>query len=148
MKKAFTMIELVFVIVILGILASVAIPKLAATRDDAEIMAGIQRINSMVSDIGSYYTAHGIFAEVEKMTNEELLKDTDFTKFSGTLTGKTAHFANTARTKKCFSITIDDMNGTLNISSLNDPSAFCQALVSQLGKAVGAHQFGGSAIYK
>lgn len=34
-KYAFTMIELIFVIVILGILASVAIPKLAATRNDA-----------------------------------------------------------------------------------------------------------------
>jgi len=31
------MIELVFVIVVLGILASVAIPRLAATRDDAKI---------------------------------------------------------------------------------------------------------------
>ncbi|MDY3246866.1 prepilin-type N-terminal cleavage/methylation domain-containing protein, partial [Campylobacter sp.] len=30
MKKGFTMIELIFVIVILGILASVAIPRLAA----------------------------------------------------------------------------------------------------------------------
>jgi len=37
MKKGFTMIELIFVIVILGILAAVAIPKLAATRGDAEI---------------------------------------------------------------------------------------------------------------
>ena len=36
-KKAFTMVELIFVIVIIGILASVAIPKLAATRDDAEV---------------------------------------------------------------------------------------------------------------
>ncbi|WP_418228279.1 prepilin-type N-terminal cleavage/methylation domain-containing protein [Campylobacter pinnipediorum] len=38
MKKAFTMIELVFVIVILGILAAISIPKLIATRDDAEIV--------------------------------------------------------------------------------------------------------------
>ena len=36
-KKAFTMIEVVFVIVIIGILVAVAIPRLAASRDDAEI---------------------------------------------------------------------------------------------------------------
>ena len=36
-KKAFTMMELVFVIVVIGILATVAIPRLAATRDDAVI---------------------------------------------------------------------------------------------------------------
>ena len=37
MKKAFTMIEIIFVIVILGILSSVAISKMAVTRDDAVI---------------------------------------------------------------------------------------------------------------
>ena len=36
-KKAFTMMELVFVIVIIGVLSAVAVPKFAATRDDAEI---------------------------------------------------------------------------------------------------------------
>jgi general secretion pathway protein G len=39
-RKAFTMVELVFVIVILGILTAIAIPRLAATRDDAEIAKG------------------------------------------------------------------------------------------------------------
>ena len=36
-KQAFTLVELVFVIVIIGILSIVAIPKLAGTRDDAII---------------------------------------------------------------------------------------------------------------
>jgi len=40
MKKAFTMIEIIFVIVILGILSSVAISKMAVTRDDAQIVKG------------------------------------------------------------------------------------------------------------
>ena len=39
-RKAFTMIEIIFVIVILGILSSVAISKMAITRDDAQIVKG------------------------------------------------------------------------------------------------------------
>ena len=61
MKKGFTMIELIFVIVILGILASVAIPRLAATREDAEISAGIANIRMLLSDAASYYTVKGNF---------------------------------------------------------------------------------------
>jgi len=40
MKKAFTMVELVFVIVVIGILSAIAVPKFAATRDDAVIANG------------------------------------------------------------------------------------------------------------
>lgn len=36
-RKAFTMLELTFVIVVIGILSAIAIPKFAATRDDAVI---------------------------------------------------------------------------------------------------------------
>ena len=61
MKKGFTMIELIFVIVILGILASVAIPRLAATREDAEISAAVANLRTLVSDATAYYTAKGTF---------------------------------------------------------------------------------------
>ena len=61
MKKGFTMIELIFVIVILGILASVAIPRLAATREDAEISAAVANIRTLVSDASAYYTVKSGF---------------------------------------------------------------------------------------
>ncbi|MFA6195794.1 MAG: type II secretion system protein [Sulfurimonas sp.] len=50
-KNAFTMIEMVFVIVILGILAAIAIPKMVATRTDAEITKGRADIASIRSAI-------------------------------------------------------------------------------------------------
>ena len=65
MKKGFTMIELIFVIVILGILASVAIPRLAATREDAEISAAVANLRTLVSDASAYYTVKGTFNNVK-----------------------------------------------------------------------------------
>ena len=55
------MIELIFVIVILGILASVAIPRLAGTKADAEISAAVANLRTLVSDLNTYYVARGTF---------------------------------------------------------------------------------------
>jgi len=58
-KNAFSMIELIFVIVIIGILAAVAIPKLAANRDDAKISKTVSNLKILLYDAHSFYLSQG-----------------------------------------------------------------------------------------
>lgn len=52
-RKAFTMLELVFVIVVIGILSAVAVPKFAATRDDAEIAKARTIVSAVRNSMGT-----------------------------------------------------------------------------------------------
>ena len=60
MRAGFTMIELIFVIVIIGILAAIAMNKLSATRDDAKISQIIANSKTFVNDVKAFYTSQGI----------------------------------------------------------------------------------------
>ena len=62
MKKAFTMIEPIFVIVIIGILAVVVISKISATRDDAKLTKVMSEITVAIQDINTYYISEGKLA--------------------------------------------------------------------------------------
>nr|WP_321317833.1 type II secretion system protein [uncultured Campylobacter sp.] len=110
MKKGFTMIELIFVIVILGILASVAIPRLAATREDAEISATVANLRTLVSDATAYYTAKGSF----NTTGSTTAKWSDITNVP--LNGATNDVTNTgaklkAGGKDCIGVQLVEKNG-------------------------------------
>jgi prepilin-type N-terminal cleavage/methylation domain-containing protein len=68
-KKAFTMIEIIFVIMIIGILSAVAIPRLFLMRDDAKISLCVQETTQFLSELSVYYTSKSVFTDVSKMTN-------------------------------------------------------------------------------
>ena len=72
MKKGFTMIELIFVIVILCILAAVAIPKLAATRNDAKVAKLASNLATFYSDMAGSYTAQGKFGDMNNTSSGAL----------------------------------------------------------------------------
>lgn len=54
-RSAFTMVELIFVIVIIGILASVGIPKLSGTSDNAKKTAEMATISAVSTAIESVH---------------------------------------------------------------------------------------------
>jgi prepilin-type N-terminal cleavage/methylation domain-containing protein len=58
-KSAFTLIELIFVIVIIGVLASVAISKLNSTRTDARTATLTTNMQDGVKELVAYYTSQG-----------------------------------------------------------------------------------------
>lgn len=59
MRAGFSFIELIFVVVILGVLAIIAIPKLNANRDDAKVSALAMQIGTGIQEIANYSVSRG-----------------------------------------------------------------------------------------
>ena len=136
MKKGFTMIELIFVIVILGILASVAVPRLASTREDAEISATVANLRTLVSDASSYYVANGTFkpkgtqAKWRDVTNVPL-RDDKKALVQGTTGTNTAAYLSASGTN-CIKIELKDRDGAtpahIAVSKANDSEYICKEI--------------------
>ena len=127
-RNGFTMIELIFVIVILGILAAVAIPKLMATRTDAQIAKNVQNLGAAVNEVSSYIVAKGSADNnISKMSSIIEQYESDG-KADINTSDKSADVLGCVKYK----ITEDSGNGEINLTISHDSNttAICTSIQS------------------
>jgi len=90
MRRAMTVLELTFVIAIIGIVASIALPKLAASRDDAHAIKNIHNLTSCVNENLGYIVANNPFDSTSTSCKSASV---------------------------CFDITFHESNATIDVSS-------------------------------
>ena len=130
MKKAFTMVELIFVIVILGILAMVALPRLAGSKKDAEITRAKAEIAAIRSAIQTYRGANLLAHKgskypdkLDKKTIEEITNGTKLgSNWNVSEDGKTLTLT-IAGAGQPATFTYDNTKGSLTCSG--DSSTLC-----------------------
>ncbi|OPX27559.1 MAG: hypothetical protein B1H07_01135 [Campylobacteraceae bacterium 4484_166] len=121
MKKAFTLIELIFVIVVIGILSSFALPKLNDTREHAIINSVKQDIGSITTAIKSHYLIKG-----------DITKISDAIKYNESLwSGSDLFIEYKISSNSCVSIEVDKSSTVmLNITITPSSHSLCQKLAN------------------
>ena len=128
-RKAFTMVELVFVIVVIGILAAIAIPKLAATRDDATITKAIATVGSVriaISTERQKRILRGDFDTIFKLSSTATAGGAIFDAFDGNTSNSVLEYGlrscATATTKGCWRETTTGTSGSpVSVYTYNMP---------------------------
>jgi prepilin-type N-terminal cleavage/methylation domain-containing protein len=119
MKSAFTMIELIFVIIILGILAAVSLPKFIGISDTANSTICEAFVGTLNRTVSHTIWSESILVDPNDytVTEAKLLQNID----EETLCGTLEQYAD-ATTGTSFSKTIGDYTYTVTATEANNTS--------------------------
>ncbi len=113
-KKAFTMLELTFVIVVIGILSAIAIPKFAATRGDAiraKAKATVASVRNAVATERQKRILRGEFDPILKLSSSTTAGADIFDGFDGNTSNPVLEYGpsscKAASSQGCWVVTSD-----------------------------------------
>ena len=118
-KKAFSLIEMMFAIIIITVVASIAVPKLMGSKDDAVVSTIKQDIQTIISSIQTYYMING---KIDKISNSVILNSSIWD-----ISDMEVLFND--NDKQCVDIKVEDKK--LNISIDNTAGDICQKLYDE-----------------
>jgi type II secretion system protein G len=115
-RKGFTLIELLIVVVIIGILAAIAIPKFAATKDKAKLASVKSDLRNIETAEEAYFSDNQAYGVYGDLTTAKLFIATDpnTVVITTTANGYTATVTNTTisqGTNACH-VTVGDGSAT------------------------------------
>jgi len=99
-RKGFTLIELLIVVVIIGILAAIAIPKFAATKDKAKLAAIQTDLRNVITAQEAYFADNATYGSLAALISAGLITVTTGNTGSGSAvaSGYTATLSNSSIT--------------------------------------------------
>ena len=115
MKKGFSLLELIFAIVVIGIIASFAIPKYLDTKDSALVSTLKRDIVTATTSIQSYHLVNG---SISKISDAVTLNPTNWTIEDLKITYKNI--------ADCVDLVVSD--GKLNLTVTVDSGDVCKKL--------------------
>ena len=121
--KGFTLIELLIVVVIIGILAAIAIPKFANTKEKAYIAGMKSDLRNLVTAQEAYFADNVTYATTVANLAYSVSSGNSVTVVAATGTGWSATSNNNATTKTCG---IFVGSATAPITGQNEGAPVCQ----------------------
>ncbi len=134
-RKGFTLIELLIVVVIIGILAAVAIPKFSNTKEKAYVASMKSDLKNLVSVEESHFADHSMYGDADAVKKAPYTfttsKGNAITAISGDSVGWSATISNGSAKQSCSIFSGDPAKGAAQTNkgdATQDGVPACKAL--------------------